>query len=216
MIYLKNILIWLKTHKRQSCLLFAIIGGLILYFMIPRCTPIPVVEYSKPLQSPKIEAIKIPYVEPAVKPNLPVKKKKVYTTKNKALRDSVVKGDIILQVKVVNGGLEETVMDSADQVRVLDIPAPITLDHAVKEILIDTAGAQVIEKIDDKTKIGKLLFNLKNDSKKFVKSAGHVLMIAGGIAVVGVAAAVGLPVVAIVIVGVVTVAVIVAVIATGG
>lgn len=127
------------------------------------------VEKPKPT---KIDTIKAVFVPPVVIPNVPVKEKKVYKKKNKALRDSVEKKDIILDIKIVDNHIKETVIDTSGMVKELILDVPIELkDHT--ELVIVPEGVEAKEK----TKAGKFL-------QKIAKKGKTVLMVIGGVTVI--------------------------------
>jgi hypothetical protein len=124
---------------------------------------------------PKIDTVPGNFEVKKVVPNVVPEVKKVYKKKDKPLRDSAEKKDIILTVDIKEGEIDITKIDTLGQVTTEIIPLAVVLPEETKEITIAPEGVQEKEK----TKAGKVLQKVG----KGLKKAGKGIVI--GLAVVG-------------------------------
>lgn len=168
---------WIKSNKRLTCFILALIAGLIILFLIPKCTPVTQTRYSKPIPASKIDSVAKSFVPEKVEPNLIPSEVKVFKKKDKLLRKEAEKKDIILDVKIENNHIVESVIDTAGTVKTLILDVPVKLEEGIKEVAIVPEGVQAKEK----TKVGKFL----QKAGKHIKTG---LIVIGGVTVIVVVA----------------------------
>lgn len=162
---------WIKSHKRTACMVLAIIGG-IIFLVIPKCKEVSKTEYSKPIPATKIDSVAKYYKQPEVKPNLIPSKKKVYKKKDTVLRKEAEKKDIILDIKLADNHIIETIIDTSGQVSENTLDIPIQLKEH-KELVIVPEGVEV-----------KKRKKLRAWVDRAVKNGKTVLIVIGGVTVI--------------------------------